>query len=51
MREVVLSSVEVGITEAKELAHEHKELSISRWLVEFFKMSHHLECVVEVLLM
>jgi hypothetical protein len=50
MREVVLSSVKVGMTEAEKLAHEHEELSISRWLVELFKMSHHFECVVEVLL-
>jgi hypothetical protein len=30
MSEVVLSVVEVSMTEAKELTHEHEELSISR---------------------
>jgi hypothetical protein len=50
MREVELSGVEVGMTEAEELAHEHEELSISRGLVQLLEMSHHLEGVVEVLL-
>jgi hypothetical protein len=48
MREVELSGIEVGMTEAEELAHEHEELSISRWLVELFKVRHHLESVIEV---
>jgi hypothetical protein len=50
MRKVVLGGVEVSMTEAEELAHEHEELSNSSRLVELFKMSHHLERIVEVLL-
>jgi hypothetical protein len=50
MREVVLSGVKVSMTEAKKLSHKHKELSISRRLVQLLKMSHHLEGVVKVLL-